>query len=122
MKRRITTSIIALSLLLGFELWGAGRGMKAKAARTAAPAAPAMMSSLLDPNNFTSLGASPFTQEGIYTINASKDNARPSLSGPGIATPMAGLFHDPTPADTANRDEIAVFTFDSITIPANVTV
>src|SRR5262249_27013128 len=74
----------------------------------------------LDPNNFLSLGASPFTS-GTYTIDASANNAGPTLSGPGIATPIQGVFFSPS-GDPSLRDEIAVFTFNSISIPAGVTV
>ena len=81
---------------------------------------PTGRAALLDPSAFTSLGASPFAS-GTYTIDASKDNAAPTLSGLGITTPIAGVFHSPSGGSVAN-DEIAVFTFDSIDIPAGVTV
>jgi hypothetical protein len=75
----------------------------------------------LDPSAFTSLGASPFAQDGMYTIDASMNNPNPTLSGPGIPTPIGGVFHSPSGGSVAD-DEIAVFTFDSIDIPAGVTV
>ena len=49
------------------------------------------------------------------------NNAAPSLSGPGITTPIAGVFFSPSGGSVA-RDEIAVFTFASLSIPAGVTV
>ena len=110
MTGRIRTSTRALLLLLGLGLWHAGHPAGAQTV----PAYP------LDPDAFTSLGASPFTS-GTYTINASLNNAAPSLSGPGIATPIQGVFFSPSGGSVA-RDEIAVFTFDVLTIPAGVTV
>jgi hypothetical protein len=54
MKRQITTTITALSLLLGFALWSAEPGKPAAAMQATYP---------LNPNNFTWLGASPFTSK-----------------------------------------------------------
>lgn len=108
MKRRIMISFLTLSLLLGLVLL---------CLQSEQPAKAAMMATYpLNPNDFTSLGASPFGTAGTYTINASKNNAAPTLSGPGIATPIEGVFF------ASSGGEIAVFTFDSINIPANVTV
>ncbi len=46
----------------------------------------------------------------------------PILIGPGRATTIAtGRFHSPS-GGTVFKDEIAVFTFDSISIPAGVIV
>jgi hypothetical protein len=107
MKRRIITTIIALSLLLGFALWSAEPGK---------PAAAALQANYpLNPNDFTSLGASPFTSVGTYTIDASRNNANPILTKPDNTT-ISGAFF------TSSGGEIAVFTFDSINIPADVTV
>jgi hypothetical protein len=117
MKRRIITTLLTLGLLLGGALWSAGRGVNAKTAATAVAAA----TYPLNPRQFTSLGASPFTTDGTYLINTSKDNPAPTLSGPGIVTPIAGVFFSPS-GGTVARDEIAVFTFSSLTIPAGVTV
>ncbi len=110
MTRRVRTSLIVLPLLLG-ALWRVGHLATAQTV----PAYP------LDPEAFASLGASPFTSAGTYTINASQDQAAPTLSGPGIATPIQGVFFSPSGGSVA-RDEIAVFTFDVLTIPAGVTV
>ena len=110
MTRRIRTSLIVLTLLLG-ALWRVGHLATAQTV----PAYP------LDPEAFASLGASPFTSAGTYTINASQDQAAPTLSGPGIATPIQGVFFSPSGGSVA-RDEIAVFTFDVLSIPAGVTV
>jgi hypothetical protein len=80
------------------------------------PAAAAMQATYpLNPNNFTSLGASPFTSAGTYTIDASRNNAHPILTKPDN-TMISGVFF------TSSGGEIAVFTFDSNNIPANVTV
>jgi hypothetical protein len=110
MKLRITTTIVTLSLVLGLALWSRERSVQAQTSTYP-----------LNPNSFTSLGVSPFNVAGTYTIDASKDNAVPTLSGPGIATPIAGVFYSPSNGAVA-RDEIAVFTFNSLTIPAGVTV
>lgn len=64
----------------------------------------------LAPGNFASLGGDPFTSPGTYTIDTS---ATPTLSGPGIVTPIEG---------EVSVDGIAVFTFEDITIAAGVTV
>ncbi len=109
MTRPVRTSLIVLPLLLG-ALWRVGHIATAQTD----PAYP------LDPDAFTSLGASPFAS-GTYTINTSMNNAAPSLSGPGITTPIAGVFFSPSGGSVA-RDEIAVFTFASLSIPAGVTV
>src|SRR5215207_5405979 len=108
--RRIFTSIGMRALLL-VALLGSVAPRLASAAGATYP---------LDPASFTTLGASPFTS-GTYTIDASKGNAAPTLSGPGIATTIAGVFYSPSNGATA-KDEIAVFTFSSLTIPAGVTV
>ena len=108
--QRVRTSLIVLPLLLG-ALWRVGHIATAQTV----PAYP------LDPEAFASLGASPFTSAGTYTINASQDQAAPTLSGPGIATPIQGVFFSPS-GGSAARDEIAVFTFASLSIPAGVTV
>ncbi len=77
----------------------------------------------LNPNDFTSLHAWPALAAGTYFINTSTDNANPVLTQPdGVTVIVPGLFYDPTPADVTNRDEIAVFTFDNIDIPAGVTI
>jgi hypothetical protein len=69
MQRRIRIAAVTLYLLIGLALWSqAGRGAQANP---------------LDPSTFTSLGASPFTQNGVYAINASKDNAAPTAERAG---------------------------------------
>jgi hypothetical protein len=88
---------------------------------TVAAAAPVGASSQLDARDFVSLGASPFSASGTYSFDTSKDNPAPTLSGPGIATPIAGVFYSPS-GGTVPRDEVAVFTFDSVSIPANVLI
>ena len=110
MTRRITLTALALALLIGLAQWRLEHPVKAQAL----PAYP------LNPDEFTSLGGSPFAS-GTYTINTSRNNAAPSLSGPGITTPIAGVFFSPSGGSVA-RDEIAVFTFASLSIPAGVTV
>ncbi len=107
---RIGTTTLALPLLFGVALWHAGHIARAQTV----PAYP------LDPDAFTSLGGSPFAS-GTYTIDTSMNNAAPSLSGPGITIPIAGVFFSPSGGNVA-RDEIAVFTFDVLTIGAGVTV
>ena len=73
----------------------------------------------LDPTKFQSLGASPFVS-GDYSVDTTFNNPRPViLQGQNR---IEGVFYDPTPEDTGNRDEIAVFTFDSINVPAGVTL
>jgi hypothetical protein len=111
MKLRITMTIVTLSLVLGLALWSAVRGVQAQASATYP----------LNPSSFTSLGASPFTTDGTYSIDASKNNAAPTLSGPGIAVPIAGVFFSPS-GGTVTNDEIAVFTFNSLNIPAGVLI
>src|SRR5262245_25386943 len=69
----------------------------------------------LSPGAFPSLGPNPFAS-GTYTINASFNNPAPTIMQ-GATLVTTGVFHDPTPGDPANRDEIAVFNFDSIEIP-----
>lgn len=115
MKHLLPLTLI-LSLLLGLALWSVERTAKA----TTLPAALAA-SSQLDPNQFASLGTSPFTTAGTYSIDASKDNPAPTLSGPGIAVPIAGVFYSPSGGTVAN-DEIAVFTFNSLNVPAGVVI
>ena len=110
MTRRITLTALALALLIGLAQWRLEHPVKAQAL----PAYP------LNPDEFTSLGGSPFAS-GTYTIDTSRNNAAPSLSGPGITTPIAGVFFSPSGGSVA-RDEIAVFTFASLSIPAGVTV
>jgi hypothetical protein len=110
MTRRITLTALALALLIGLAQWRLEHPVKAQAL----PAYP------LNPDVFTSLGGSPFAS-GTYTINTSRNNAAPSLSGPGITTPIAGVFFSPS-GGSVLRDEIAVFTFASLSIPAGVTV
>src|SRR5215471_4289674 len=74
----------------------------------------------LDPTAFTSLGPSPFVS-GTYEVDASFDNPAPTIKQ-GTTVIATGIFYDPTPADTANHDEIAVFTFDTVDLPAGVTL
>jgi hypothetical protein len=102
---------LALLLLLGLAQWRMAHDANAQTL----PAYP------LDPNDFPSLGASPFTNAGTYTMHASRNNAAPSLSGPGLATPRQGVFFSPSGGSVV-RDEIAVFTFDVLVIPPGVTV
>src|SRR4051812_3790958 len=64
----------------------------------------------LNPLDFTSLGASPFGAVGTYTI----DTDGPTLTGPGIVGSVNGVVFAP--------DNIAVFTFDSITIGAGINI
>jgi hypothetical protein len=115
--KRILPIIITLSLLLGLALWSVGRGVHAKT--VAAPVVTAAYP--LNPSNFASLGASPFTSAGTYSLDASKNNPAPTLSGPGIAVPIAGVFFSPSGGTVAN-DEIAVFTFNSLNVPAGVLI
>ena len=61
------------------------------------------------------------SRAGRTRFDTSMNNAAPSLSGPGITTPIAGVFFSPSGGSVA-RDEIAVFTFDVLTIGAGVTV
>ena len=110
MTRRITLTALALALLIVLAQWRLEHPVRAQAL----PAYP------LNPGEFTSLGGSPFAS-GTYTIDTSMNNAAPSLSGPGITTPIAGVFFSPSGGSVA-RDEIAVFTFASLSIPAGVTV
>jgi len=115
MQRRITITLLTLCLIAGLTLWSATRGTQAKGALD--------VSSALDPNSFTSLGEFPTLGAGDYFINTSKDNANPVLTqSDGVTVIATGVFYDPTPGDMANRDELAVFTFDSINIPAGVTI
>src|SRR5262249_51806010 len=74
----------------------------------------------LDPTSFTSLGPSPFVS-GTYEVDSSFDNPAPTIKQ-GTSVIAAGIFYDPTPADSTNRDEIAVFAFDTIDLPAGVTL
>jgi hypothetical protein len=108
MRSRIIITLLLFILGIGFtpltERRASGRGLVGQAAA-------------LDPNTFPSLGPNPFTMTGVYTINTSKDNATPVLRRPDSTT-IVGVFFDPTPPDTTNRDEIAVFTFDSIPSPS----
>jgi len=62
----------------------------------------------LTPTNFSSLGPSPFGETGTYIIDTS---GTPMLSGPG-----GGAIGFVT------ADNVAVFTFDSISIGADVTI
>lgn len=113
MQRRITTTFLALSLLLSLALWSAGRNVKATTMLAA--------SSQLNPTAFTSLGASPFTTAGTYLIDASRNNAAPTLTELGLAAPIVGVFYSPS-SGVVLRDELAVFTFNALTIPTGVTV
>ncbi|MFN7929941.1 MAG: putative Ig domain-containing protein [Blastocatellia bacterium] len=107
MKRRMLIPLFTLSLLLSLVLWHAATEKTAAAAmQTTYP---------LNPASFTSLGASPFASAGTYTINTSKSLTAPVLTKPDNTT-INGVFF------TSSGGEIAVFTFDSINIPANVTV
>src|SRR5262245_29924458 len=74
----------------------------------------------LDPTAFTSRGPSPFVS-GTYQVDTSFDNPVPTIKQ-GSSVIATGIFYDPTPTNTANRDEIAVFTFDTINLPAGVTL
>lgn len=56
------------------------------------------------------MGNSPFTQTGTYTLNSGANP--PTLSGPGIASPIKG----------AVAGGIAVFTFNSLSVGTGVTV
>ncbi len=108
MKRSLTfTFVFTLSLLLGLAYWSARPRQGAQAAMQATYP--------LNPASFTSLGASPFGAAGTYAINASKSNATPILTKPDNTT-INGVFFN------SSGGEIAVFTFDTINIPANVTV
>ncbi|HMZ21043.1 MAG TPA: putative Ig domain-containing protein, partial [Blastocatellia bacterium] len=108
MKRLLTfTFVFTLSLLVGLAYWNARPRQGAQAAMAA--------NYPLDPSTFTSLGASPFGAAGTYTINASKNNATPILTKPDNTT-INGVFFN------SSGGEIAVFTFNTIDIPANVTV
>ena len=113
MQRLITTTFLALSLLLSLALWSAGRNVKATTMLAA--------SSQLNPTAFTSLGASPFTTAGTYLIDASRNNAAPTLTELGLAAPIVGVFYSPS-SGVVLRDELAVFTFNALTIPTGVTV
>ena len=103
---------LTLALLLGLALWSVETGKPAQAAWA--------LDYPLDPANFTSLGSSPFTTAGTYTIDASKNNANPILTKPDNTT-ITGVFFSPSNGATVD-DEIAVFTFAIISIPATVTV
>jgi hypothetical protein len=85
MTRRNTLTALALALLIGLAQWRLEHPVKAQAL----PAYP------LNPDEFMSLGGSPFAS-GTYTIDTSRNNAAPSLSGPGITTPIAGVFFSPS--------------------------
>ena len=63
----------------------------------------------LDPNDFTSLGANPFTMNGTHTIDTA-------------ATPPVLTKPDSSTINGVVSNGIAVFTFDDITIGAGVTV
>jgi hypothetical protein len=93
MKHLPVIATITLIFLLGLAPLCVEREAKAKTIPAAATQA---ANYPLDPNNFTSLGASPFTSAGTYTINASKNNTAPGLSGPGIVTPIRGVFFSPS--------------------------
>ena len=75
------------------------------------PAKAVASSSLLNPGSFTSLGANPFTTAGVYSIDTSVSNSTPILTLPDSTT-IHGVF----------SSGVAVFTFDNIVIPTNVTV
>jgi hypothetical protein len=106
MKRTLIFTL-TISLLFGLAYWSTQLSKPAQAAMQATYP--------LNPASFTSLGASPFTSAGTYTINASKNNAAPILTKPDNTT-INGVFFNST------GGEIAVFTFNSIDIPAGVTV
>ena len=74
------------------------------------PPAPAQAAPL-NPSGFASLGNNPFTQNGTYTVNTGA--TPPTLSGPGISSPIRGAV---SPAG------VAVFTFRSITLPQGATL
>lgn len=76
---------LTLALLLGLALWSSEPGKQAQAAWA--------VSYPLDPGNFASLGASPFTTAGTYTIDASKNNANPILTKPDNTTITAVFFN-----------------------------
>jgi len=115
-RRMFLPALLVVAALLGAQTVSTKSGVTATTA-------PLMFTDYpLDPNNFASLGASPFTQAGTYTINASRDLSDPILIGPdGVTTIAIGRFHSPSD-NTVFKDEIAVFTFDSISIPAGVIV
>src|SRR5262249_17262211 len=111
-QRSIRVALLLPATLLLAALLGSAVTTQALAAGGPSP---------LNPASFTSLGASPFLAAGTYAIDSSKNNAVPTLSGPGIALPIQGVFYSPSGGTVVN-DEIAVFTFDSLNIPASVTV
>lgn len=65
----------------------------------------------LNPRSFASLGSNPFTQTGAYTVNTGA--TPPTLSGPGISSPIRGAV---------SSAGVAVFTFNSITLPQGATL
>ena len=97
MTRRITLTALALALLIGLAQWRLEHPVKAQAL----PAYP------LNPGEFTSLGGSPFAS-GTYTIDTSMNNAAPSLSGPGITTPIAGVFFSPSGGSVARERDCRI--------------
>lgn len=110
--KQLLTITLTLSVLLSLALWSAGRGVFAQAATYP-----------LNPNSFASLGAFPTLAPGVYYIIASKDNANPVLTQSDAVTVIStGIFYDPTPANTTNKDEIAVFTYDNINVVTGVNI
>ena len=77
-------------------------------------AAPAAQATPLHPEDFTSLGPSPFTTNGTYTIDTS--STPPLLTKPNESTVAGIVFND------GGTNAIAVFTFDDITIGNNITI
>jgi hypothetical protein len=74
----------------------------------------------LDPAAFSRLGPSPFIG-GRFDVDSSFNNTVPVIKH-GSTKIVSGVFYDPTPFDTNNRDEIAVFTFDYLSIPEAVEI
>ncbi len=70
----------------------------------------ALPSPIFIPTSFTSLGSNPFTNSGTCTIDTSG-------SGPVLTLPDSSTI-----TGVVVLGSIAVFTFDSISIPSNVTV
>ncbi len=68
----------------------------------------------LHPEDFSSLGPSPFTTNGTYTIDTS--GTTPTLTEPGGASVAGVVFYD------GGTNAIAVFTFDTIAVGSNVTI
>ena len=73
------------------------------------PLAPAQAAPL-NPNNFASLGANPFTQPGTYTVDTA--GSAPTLTGPGLTAPLHGVVSGGE----------AVFDFDTLRLPYGATL